>query len=130
MLPAQVSMMRLLSLLLVIALAGGHLACLQAVAWAGMFADRVQSAPTVAAALISTIDGSRPCGLCRVVDQLADAGKGPVEPPDKQLKKAEKSVIFVREIPTPAVSGWSYPDVEMASPRTRGEAPETPPPIG
>ena len=121
--------MRLLSFLLVLALAGGHLACLQGVAWVGMFIDRVQSAPTVAAALTSTIDGSRPCGLCRIVERLADAGKGPVEPPDKQLKKAEKSVIPVQELPTPAVSAWFHPDPLTALPRTRSEAPETPPPI-
>lgn len=122
-------MKRLLSFLLVIALAGGHLACLQAVAWAGMFADRVQTAPTVAAALASTIDGSRPCCLCQAVDQLADAGKGAIDPPEKQLKKAEKSIVLLQELPVPSVPVRFDTDPSMASPHTRCEAPETPPPI-
>lgn len=122
-------MRRLLSFVLVLALAGGHLACLQAVAWAGMFVDRVQTAPTVAAALMATIDGSRPCCLCHAVEQLADAGKGPVEPPDKQLKKSEKSIVLLHELPAPAAPARYDWDPWKASPPTRCEAPETPPPI-
>ena len=64
--------MRIETFILALLLVSGHTAGLHLVAWSGMFIDRVTTAPTVLQALISTVDGTRPCALCRAVVDLQD----------------------------------------------------------
>jgi hypothetical protein len=48
------------------AMLGVHWAALQAVAWAAMFADNLQSS-SFQAAVTSTFDGQHPCCLCKAI---------------------------------------------------------------
>jgi len=58
------------ALAIVLLLAIGHSAGMQTIAWVGMFIDRVQT-HSVGDALISILDGSRPCPLCKFAHSLA-----------------------------------------------------------
>jgi hypothetical protein len=58
------------ALALVLLMTIGHSAGIQTIAWVGMFIDRVQT-HSVGDALISILDGTRPCSLCKVAHSLA-----------------------------------------------------------
>ena len=128
--PSVRPVQRVLSLFLVLILVGGHVACLQVVAWAGMFANRVQTR-TVAEALASTVDGSAPCAMCRAVKALQDdvAVKTPL--------KVEKAVKKADGVPTRpgvmeqllVVAERGFPDA-MRVPAGWSCAPDVPPPRG
>lgn len=90
--------MRIGTFILALLLVSGHTAGLQLVAWSGMFIDRMSTAPTVMQALISTVDGTRPCALCRAVVDLQDHDQ-----PTGVLKTAKKpESIPVRWLCPPA----------------------------
>jgi hypothetical protein len=66
----------LMTLLLGVVLAGGHLGLLRMVAWSSMLIDRCSSQP-LAVAISTTFDGEHPCRLCEEIsrhdgDQDAD----------------------------------------------------------
>ena len=78
--------MRFTTFILALLLISGHTAGLQLVAWSGMFVDRLATAPTAMQALVSTVDGTRPCALCRVVADLQDHNQ-----PNGVLKLVKKT---------------------------------------
>ena len=51
-----------------VAMVGGHWAILQSVAWVGMAFSFAQTAP-LGIALKKTFDGKNPCALCKAVDE-------------------------------------------------------------
>lgn len=122
-------MRRALSLLLVLILAGGHVACLQVVAWAGMFANRVQT-QTVAEALASTVDGSAPCAMCRMVKDLQDdvAVKTPLKV-EKAVKKADGVPTRPEVVEELVVAELVFTEV-LQVPAGWRVAPDVPPPRG
>jgi hypothetical protein len=80
-----------LSLLLGVILAGGHLALLQGVAWAGMLLARAGEQP-LAIAVRTTFDGEHPCALCRAIEQHQHDAAPAKPAPDavaKSITKAE-----------------------------------------
>jgi hypothetical protein len=117
---------------LVILLVGGHAAAVQGVGWALMFLERVQTAPTVATAVSSTLDGKRPCDLCRAADQLrqdpptGDAAAKHVA--KKQDKAVQTDVVLPIEVVSVRMWSWSarvlppltqIADVPVPPPRLR-----------
>lgn len=125
-------MRRALILVLSLLLVGGHTAGLQVVAWSSMFAARVQTARNVGEAFISTIDGSKPCRLCKVVQQLDRAGEAPGAMPDsvlKTVKKPQLSEPFPVELLPVAEAGLCIPAPAVVAFRPRLPADvEVPPP--
>ncbi len=101
-------------------LAIGHSAGVQAIAWMGMFIERVQT-ESVCRAVVSVLDGTRPCQLCDAAKALAaveaatlpdgDAGKAPA--------KQHPAPTMVGTIDEP----WRVPAAGAA-----GEAPAWPSP--
>jgi hypothetical protein len=119
----------LLALVLGVLLAGGHLAVLQVVAWAGMIASR-SATTSLVEAVETTFDGQHPCSLCQAIRQVhgdAADGKGAPESPPKLLK----FTCLIEPLPSPTssvrvVSRLVAPDPRVAA-RDR-DAPPTPPP--
>jgi hypothetical protein len=133
-------LLRCAVLLLVALLAIGHAAGVQLIAWTCMFASRLPTT-TVGQALSSTLDGSRPCGLCVVAESLAtqeqaapgtgNAGKQPIKTvktaktPDWHLGEAllapplmEGDAELVRAAPAAAMEGHER-QPPCPPPRTR-----------
>ncbi len=121
---------RPLAILLVVLLAGGHLAVLQAVAWTTMFAAQVGVAANVVEAARATFDGEHPCRLCLAVDQLATAAVDPGLPSPKAVKVIDKAPLsaVVILVPDPVRDIPPLPVTCVASVEP-GEV-ETPPPQG
>ncbi len=116
-----------LAFLALFAVAGGHWAVLQTVAWAGMVADYARTGP-LSAAVAATFDGAHPCPLCRQVE----AGKQHEEKLPALVKADKKAEAFLPAaipLPPPAArvaAAWPRPASLSASPR--GDAPPVPPP--
>ena len=122
---------RCTALALMVMLVGGHVAGLQLVAWCSMFVARVASAPTVCSAVVSTLDGSAPCALCRVVvamrahDEPTPAQPAPAmvikvlavlasdDPPDAAPGVRRRPSLVKDAFPLPG----HRPDVEPPPPR-------------
>lgn len=110
------------------AIAGGHWAVLQGVAWAGMVVEYSQSS-TIGAALIKTFSGKAPCTMCRSIE----SGKQQ----ERQLPmtvKADKKFdgFFLRErpeAPRPLEGRFSYPRADEPLASARASAPPSPVPI-
>lgn len=116
-----------LAFLALFAVAGGHWAVLQTVAWAGMIVDHVRSV-SISQAVATTFDGAHPCPLCLKVEQ----GKKQEEKIPALAKADQKAegflpaAVFVfRSVATVAAS-WPRPTALSAS--ARGDAPPVPPP--
>ena len=110
-------LLRIGALLLVALLAIGHAAGVQLIAWTCMFASRLPTA-SVQEALTSTLDGSRPCGLCVVAKSLATqeeaapgAGNAAGKQPIKTLKIVKSPDWHLGEALLPPPVAGS--DVEM-----------------
>ncbi len=125
------------ALAIVLLMTIGHSAGMQSIAWVSMFIDRVQT-HSAGAALISILDGSRPCSLCKVARSLAAveavgviAGKGMVKAPLKLAPPAPQ--LWLIEAPgLPALAGssgegWSWSTSDMLADGFASEPP-TPPP--
>ncbi len=82
-----------LALLALFAIAGGHWAVLQSVAWATMFADNARCAP-LSAAFEKTFDGKHPCPLCKKIAQGRQSEKK--SDVQTELKKLE---FFNQQLP-------------------------------
>lgn len=111
-------MRRGLIFLLTLLLIGGHTAGLQVVAWSSMFAARVQTSRSVGEAFISTIDGSKPCRICHVVQQLDRDGEKPGAVPDtvlKVVKKPHLSEPLLTKLPLIADAGVSIASPTLAA---------------
>jgi hypothetical protein len=57
---------RIIALVALVQLAGGHWTAMQCVAWANMFASYVREYP-VAESLAKTFDPEKPCSLCKSI---------------------------------------------------------------
>jgi hypothetical protein len=124
-------MRRACAILLACLLLSGHAAGLQLLAWASMFAARVGTAPSISAALVSTVDGSDPCALCHAAADLA-VDQDPATKPDpagKLGKKPDGGQVRVVELPANLVvrAGHSWPQA-MAEPLSHIPDIEPPPP--
>ncbi len=121
--------MRVVAIILALLLISGHTAGLQVVAWAGMFSDRLATAPSAMSALVSTLDGSRPCALCRAVSDLQDATDKPTGVLKVSKKPDSTGAVCVWQLPPMLWNGMvsvagvrrfavaEVPDVESPPPR-------------
>ena len=57
---------RVLMVVTLMTMIGGHWALLQTIAWTGMMADHLQTS-SVCDALSTTLDGKHPCPLCKAI---------------------------------------------------------------
>jgi hypothetical protein len=111
------------------ALAGGHWAVFQAIAWAQMMREYSKSV-SIAEAIVKTFGGAYPCGMCTKISAERQKEE---KPPSvvKVEKKAEMCPLSVREILNePGGREYSYPDARAFALVERFEAPPVPVPIG
>ncbi len=113
-------LLRLGALLLVALLTIGHAAGVQLVAWACMFASQLPTA-SVGQALTSTLDGSRPCGLCLVAKSLATQEQ---TAPSAGGTAGKQSLLTVKIVKTP---DWHLGETLLPPPGTGSAAVETRP---
>ncbi|WP_093283888.1 hypothetical protein [Verrucomicrobium sp. GAS474] len=115
------------------AMAGGHWAVLQSVAWAGMVAERVEAKMSLRQAVAQTLDGEHPCEMCaKIVITKKQEKDDPA--PGLLLVKAAKKAEAVSSLPS--VVPPAFPSARLAW-RTealvgplRTEAPPALPPRG
>lgn len=131
---------RTAALALIAVLVIGHSAGLQAVAWIGMFIQRLPS-QTISEALVSTLDGAHPCRLCSVANQLALAegdglsGKS-VATPDKAPGKTSiqehgpdfSCALDSLHLETGCCSGWVRWPTLISRTDSHVPEPQIPPP--
>jgi len=110
------------------ALAGGHWAALQTIAWAQMLRDYSKSAP-LSEALVKTFSGNYPCGMCtKIATERQKEQKTPAAV--KLDKKAESFLLSVREaLSEPLGRDYSFISSGELAPIERSEAPPVPVPI-
>jgi hypothetical protein len=122
------------ALAIAVLLVVGHAAGMQAIAWMGMFIERVQT-QSVGDAIVSTFDGSRPCGLCQAAQAFAAAEAHADQDPGKAPAKQDPApaLKWMVESPYQAPTG-DGPGRPLAAPLCRMPAagccrqPPTPPP--
>jgi hypothetical protein len=123
-------------LALVAILAIGNSAGIQAIAWVSMIVSRVQTV-TVGEAIASTLNGSRPCALCKIAKGLATAE-------DSALLNHSAGKVPLKQHPSPAMKWtmdepWMMPADPLAEQtvmwptlrqlaNSHSSAPPTPPP--
>jgi hypothetical protein len=110
------------------ALAGGHWALLQAIAWAQMLRDYSRNAP-ISEAIAKTFGGRYPCGMCTKISEERQK-EGPAPAAVKFDKKVE--VFFVEisgALKGPRSEDFSYLGTGQGAPIERSEAPPAPVPI-
>jgi hypothetical protein len=110
------------------ALAGGHWAVLQTIAWAQMVRDYSKNVP-VGEAIVRTLSGEYPCGMCtRISAERQKEEKAPAVV--KVEKKAEICPFSMRELlRQPEVREYWYPRPGEFALVERREAPPAPVPI-
>jgi len=110
------------------ALAGGHWAVLQAVAWAQMLRDYSKSAP-IAEAIAKTFSGDYPCGMCtKITEERQKEERAPAAVNFDQ--KAEVFLVLAPDIlKKPESKDFSYLNSGEIAPVERSEAPPVPVPI-
>lgn len=103
---------------------GLHWIALQSIAWTTMIVEYSQDAP-LAKALAETFDGSRPCDLCKHIDQARHSEKKP----DAQPTSGKPDLICVKRtvVLSPPYTYLSFP-VERMSAATEAPLPAVPPP--
>jgi len=120
----------LLSALAMFAIAGGHWAVLQSVAWAGMVSDYSRT-DGFAAAVQKTFSGEYPCAMCK---RIAMAEKQQEQAPVSNVKVETKLLLGL--IPTsplvvpPTARRGTYPPILDSLLVSRSDRPPTPVPIG
>lgn len=124
------------------AIAGGHWAVLQSVAWAQMLTDYARASGSVVTAVEQTFDGEHPCDLCRriasgraveivgTVDPAKAAAPGGQPPISKTEKK--DAPLDTWAVPA-ALDGlnavaFRWPSSAFLPASARPEAPPVPPP--
>ena len=113
------------------AIAGGHWAVVQSVAWAEMLRDYTQRTGSVAVAIEQTFDGQHPCALCRQIQtaKAQEHQESPAVPGAKEDAplKAVSTDPFIRPAERLAAKlVFQRTDVIFRAGWT--EAPPTPPP--
>ncbi len=108
-------------------------AAVQVVGWGMMLTERLSERP-VAAAVVSTFDGSAPCQLCLLASRLSDdrtQQPSAPEPANKQVKKAASDalppLLPVTDIVVRMTWTVPLPEPGALAPRL-AVAPELPPP--
>ena len=116
------------------AIAGGHWAVLQSVAWAGMLADYTRASGSWLTGVEQTFDGEHPCSLCREIAVAKGQEKSrpePSSPVANQKFKAGKTDGVLAENgfqPRLAVGSVRWFASAFVVPIPCGEPPPVPPP--
>jgi hypothetical protein len=110
------------------ALAGGHWAVLQAIAWAQMLRDYSMNAP-ITDAIAKTFSGNSPCGMCmKISEERQKEERAPAAA--KFDKKVEVFLVEMCDaLKRPESQDYSYVNPGESTPTKRSEAPPTPVPI-
>ena len=116
---------RLIVLIAVVQILGGHWMALQSVAWVGMIASYSQS-ESLGEAISKTFSGKSPCSLCKAVKSgRAEEQK---RPSAKLIVKMEAVLSATVHAPLPRADEWEYP-VAISLTAKRNLAPPVPPPL-
>jgi hypothetical protein len=123
-------------LALVAILAIGNSAGIQAIAWVSMIVSRVQT-ETVGEAIASTLNGSRPCALCKIAKRLATAedsallghfaGKAPLKQHPSPAMKWTMDEPWMLSVNVAAEQTVMWPTLCQVA-LSHSSAPPTPPP--
>ena len=122
---------RVVFLMLVLLLSGGHWALLQGVAWTAMLLDDARGASLVERAS-STFGGAEPCGLCLALQEGVQKDR------EEPAQRPSISQDDLRFLALPPLGARSPVCRDQNSPRSRLDAyaqtrirpaPPTPPPI-
>jgi hypothetical protein len=120
----------LLSALAMFAIAGGHWAVFQSVAWAGMVSDYSRT-DGFTTAVQKTFSGEYPCAMCK---RIAMAEKQQEQAPVSNVKAETKLLLGLISssslVVPPASSRGTYPPVLDSLLVSRSDRPPTPVPIG
>ncbi len=118
----------LLAALALFAIAGGHWAVLQSVAWGQMLADYSRDA-SFSTAVQKTFSGKYPCGMCKTIAearQKEDRKPAALKAEVKTDLAAPAPVVALRH---PAPDRFRYPAPAPAAFPLRSDAPPQPVPI-
>lgn len=109
-------------------IAGGHLAVLQGVAWAGMFWSYSRDASFTEAAE-KTFSGEYPCSMCKKVAKARQQEEK--APAALKVDKKAETFLFVEtgSVCLPECRDFSFPPIVAERFWTRAEAPPIPVPI-
>ena len=122
-----------LAFLALFAMAGGHWAVLQSVAWAGMLAERVEAKMSLRQAVSETLDGEHPCAMCSKIVITKKQEKDEPSPGLLLVKAAKKAEAVSASFPalSPAFPSASLAwRTETRTGPLRAEAPPALPPRG
>jgi hypothetical protein len=110
------------------ALAGGHWAVLQAIAWAQMLREYSKNAP-ITEAIAKTFSGQSPCSMCTKISEERQKEER-VPAAVKFDKKAEVFLVEMCDaLKRPESEDYSYLNPGQSAPIERSEAPPAPVPI-
>ena len=115
------------------AMAGGHWAVLQTVAWAGMVTERIEQKTTLRQAVSETLDGDHPCAMCREIALKKESDErkpSPLALTVKMAKKAEAVAASSLVLPPIFVSPAPVRRVVAEKAPSRTEVPSLRPPRG
>ncbi len=119
-----------LAFLALFAIAGGHWAALQTVAWARMLAGYAQCGDSLTQAVSKTFDGAHPCPMClKIAQAKAKEKQSPAAPAakDDAPLKATLAEADMRPAARPE-RAMRYHPLARADASRRAEPPLTPPP--
>jgi len=116
---------KVLALIAVVQILGGHWMALQSVAWVCMVIDYSQTS-SFGVAIENTLDGDHPCSLCEAV------AKGRGEEKKKESKKISlkfEAVLMAQvAVPVPMERPWTFVLLNQTA-SAWAVAPPTPPPL-
>jgi hypothetical protein len=117
---------RILTLIALLQICGGHWGVLQTVAWTKMVAGYLQEQSSLPEALEKTFNGRNPCSLCKAVSEGRSEEKQQDSP--KTVLKFEAILQAANCLPLPAEGVFRYSSKEHRAPRLN-YPPVAPPPL-
>jgi hypothetical protein len=117
---------RILTLLALLQICGGHWGVIQTVAWTKMVAGYLKEQSSLPEALEKTFNGRNPCSLCKAVNE----GRSEEKQQDsaKTVLKFEAILQTATCLPRPATQTFHYFSTEDQAPRLN-YPPVAPPPL-
>lgn len=117
---------RILALIALLQICGGHWGVLQTVAWTKMVATYLQEQSSLPEALEKTFNGRNPCSLCKAVNEGRSQEKQ--QDPAQTVLKFEAVLQTAVGLPLPAEETFHYSTQEVQAPRLN-YPPVAPPPL-
>ena len=124
--PGMCRLARILTLMALLQICGGHWGVLQTVAWTKMVAGYLQEQSSLPEALEKTLNGRNPCSMCKAVSEGRSEEKR--QDSAKTVLKFEAILQTAACLPLPAEEAFHYSAREDQAPRLN-YPPVAPPPL-